>query len=326
MKIVKSVRDDYDVKVRQFTILKKHVNDILQNKIKESKWHFESRIKTEDSYALKIESGRDDTFLLDDFYAATFVVENSTRLKDVEVKLKAEFLIRGKKPNNDSFTTKRPDSFPFDDLRLYLSLKKDERYPPLDEYLYNLVFEVQVKTYLQHAWAIATHDLIYKTDQIDWGKERIAYQIKAMLEHAELSINEVTTISKSYNVNKKNDEVEQLLQINEFIKKSWDPDKLPTDMIRLSRNIKYLLKELNLSLDYLKEIISKETSEGRGTKTTNLSPYLTVIQSIINQKPENIVEHLKKQRKKIKLLITPEIERKKIDFNKVNCHLFIHKS
>ena len=53
-----------------------------------------------------------------------------------------------------------------------------------------MIFEVQIKTILQHAWSIATHDLIYKTDTVSWPKERIAFQVKAMLEHAEIAIAE----------------------------------------------------------------------------------------------------------------------------------------
>ena len=61
---------------------------------------------------------------------------------------------------------------------------------------------MQVKTFLQHAWGIATHDLIYKTDDVSWSRQRIAYQIKAMLEHAEMSIQEAGRLAEAVALSK----------------------------------------------------------------------------------------------------------------------------
>jgi ppGpp synthetase/RelA/SpoT-type nucleotidyltranferase len=81
------------------------------------------------------------------------------------------------------------------DLRLYVTLPDSPALPPTD--LSDVVFEVQIKTFLQHAWSIATHDLLYKTDAVNWSKERIAYQIKARREHAEISIQEAEDLATS---------------------------------------------------------------------------------------------------------------------------------
>ncbi len=57
---------------------------------------------------------------------------------------------------------------------------------------------------MQHAWGLATHDLIYKADEINWPKERIAFQIKAMLEQAEVTISGVNNLISLPEVSKDN--------------------------------------------------------------------------------------------------------------------------
>src|SRR6185295_542993 len=87
---------------------------------------------------------------------------------------------------NKQLELKGTHEFSFDDLRLYTKWKPDVTLPTPT--FAGVVFELQIKTFLQHAWSIATHDLIYKTDSISWPKERVAFEIKAMLEHAENAI------------------------------------------------------------------------------------------------------------------------------------------
>src|SRR5207247_360952 len=113
---------------------------------------------------------------------------NSTEIDQAEALIRENFTVNERRPRQRDRTHKAPHAFPFDDLRLYVRVPNTPASPPTD--LVGILFEVQIKTFLQHAWSIATHDLLYKADDANWNKERIAYQIKAMLEHAEISIQE----------------------------------------------------------------------------------------------------------------------------------------
>ena len=54
--------------------------------------------------------------------------------------------------------------------------------------IYNITFEIQVKSAFEHAWAVSTHDLVYKSPEIDWKRLRLAAQIKANVEQLDTLI------------------------------------------------------------------------------------------------------------------------------------------
>ncbi|MGO4517784.1 hypothetical protein AB4Y89_18465 [Terriglobus sp. 2YAB30_2] len=279
---------------------------------KRSGWHYESRVKGEESFTLKVESGRvKDPFNLEDFFAATIVVRNGSEVAEAEELILSLFDLAYRRPERDSETHKRPDTFSFDDLRLYLLWRDDPSVPPTG--FHGALFELQIKTFLQHAWSIATHDLTYKTDDVNWSTMRIAFQIKAMLEHAELSIQEATNLAKSSVLSKSDSFTTTLRAFIEIVTALWDTSDLPKDVRRLAENLMDLASMVKLDATAFRTFLESEASAGRGPKMLNLSPYGAVIQSLIDQKPADFQKGLQYRLKQPPnrfrpVLVTREIE------------------
>jgi ppGpp synthetase/RelA/SpoT-type nucleotidyltranferase len=313
MKILQSISKIY-VEQKPFAEkLKAQVDKLITAKKKDT-WHYYSRIKSEESFALKLETGRvKDPKNLEDFFACTLVVENINEIKTAVTFIDSLFEIKSRRPPTDDFTHKESYSFAFDDLRLFVTLKKVEYLPPGS--LPDLIFEIQIKTFLQHAWSIATHDLIYKSDTVSWSKERVAFQVKAMLEQAEISISGADALSKLPELSKDNYESKALNETKTFLIGIFPAESLPFDLLRLSTIVNDILKAFEMDLPLLKEIIDAETVLHRGVETLNLSPYGIIIQSIINQKPA-LIEKVFKNGYRLKskgILLPPEVS-----LNKVN--------
>lgn len=306
MKIPRSIRDAYDV---QYEINAK-LKDLADRKLlghKEERWHYESRLKSRESFALKVETGRIiDPSKLEDFFACSLVVENKGAIKRAEALVKKIFAFYERRPPSEKLTFKTSDAFPFDDLRIYVKWRDDLILPPTG--LAGTLFEVQVKTFLQHAWTIATHDLIYKTDNVSWAKERIAYQIKAMLEHAEVSIHEAEKLATSPELDKVNKYTDRLMKMIEFLRGAWADTDLPVNTVLLAGTIVALMESIDIDLRTLRRILSVETKQGRGTKTLNLSPYGIIIRSLINQNPKKLLGYLSAESGRFRVLIPREIE------------------
>ena len=298
MKIPTSVRYVFEDRKPLYEKLRMAV-DKKKKKKKKEEWHYISRVKEEESFALKVESGRYvDISTLEDFFACTLVVPNFGHVKDAEKIVRSVFKFSHRRPITDRKTHKPSHSFEFDDLRLYAKWVDDPDLPPTE--LNGLVFEIQIKTFLQHAWAIATHDLIFKSCEANWSKERIAFQIKAMLEHAESSIQQAEDMAKSSSAMKTDKTTKRLSLLISLLGDIWhQEDDLPNDKKRLSINVMKLLECLEMSDETLRRILIKETELGRGAHTRNLSPYGTIVQSILNQDPEKLLEYMETGERKI---------------------------
>ena len=305
MKVPASIRRLYEDQ--------KGVNDRLQRAVderitglKNPRWHYESRVKELPSFALKVESGRfSDPRALEDFFACTIVVANATEIDKAERLVRDNFTVGRRRPRHADQTHKAPDAFPFDDLRLYVTLPEDPALPPTE--LTGVVFEIQIKTFLQHAWSIATHDLVYKTDDLNWSTQRIAYQIKAMLEHAEVSIQEAERLATSNILAKEDRQTAAIKKGIALVKSQWTKDELPEDVRRLAINITTLMEALRLEIGRLEEILNDGKAQRAGAHPANLSTYATVVQYLFSAEKAKMVSLLTTDGR-TKILIPEEIE------------------
>lgn len=253
LKIPQSVRSHFEPLEAVYHELRPLVDAQVMECIPD-RWFYFSRIKTIESFYVKMLQGRRSA-LYEDILAATVVVERAAQIPEAVGYLSDCFDLVSRRPEKSDMTLKRPESFIFDDLRLYLKLK--ERTPNGDFPRYP--FEIQVKTYLQHAWSIASHDLIYKTECTDsWAKKRVAYQIKAMLEHVETSISKVEDLAASNVVKMSTEEIEERLKIAEQLQQ-WGYN-LGQSTSRMVENIQNLINHCNISWGDVVQWVDEETA------------------------------------------------------------------
>jgi len=306
MKIPFSVRSYFEQHKKDYCALKALVEPQIEA-IRDTGWHYVGRLKTSESFAQKLETGRfTKEEALTDLFACTLVVERADRIKEAEAKLRESFDVRARKPEKPEMTPHRAMCFDFDYVRLYASLKRDKRTPASG--YEHLVFEIQIKTFLQHAWTIATHDLIYKTDTIDWEASRVAYQIKAMLEHAEASITAVKAISQTNEPARSNKESLEQQNVIAWLQRNWG-DQLPKDVVRLAECVRNLQEVAGINLTALSKIFDTATKAGNGSKTLNLSPFSSIVDSVLSS-PEGLdaLEAASKRRIKNRILVPAELE------------------
>ncbi len=210
-----------------------------------------------------------------------------------------------RRPPHATKTWKNADSFPFDDLRLYCARGNDGSRPP--EPIDNVIFEVQVKTFLQHAWGIATHDLSYKTEDVRWGKDRIASHLKAAVEFAELSIQQAESLSHSPGLQLEHKPTATTAAIIDICKSMWRQDELPENLRSLAETVRAILGDAGLTVDHLRAalIMAKAAS---GFLPSNLSPYGVILQSLLRSHEAQIDAMLRDKAKRAQILVTPEVE------------------
>jgi ppGpp synthetase/RelA/SpoT-type nucleotidyltranferase len=308
MKIPASIRKIYDEQRETNTRLQQRVDEILRAVVVQRKWHYESRIKGDQSVALKIESGRiSDPSNIEDFFACTIAVHNLSKVDEAEALIRKLFNVVARRPSTANRTRKPFDSFRFDDLRLYVTWKDDPALPPSG--LESIKFEIQIKTFLQHAWGIATHDLVYKTDNVSWSLQRIAFQIKAMLEHAEISNLEANRLAATTALAKLHDGTEELKSIIDFLKTVWEPELLPSDLSRLAENTRNVMRLAGINLTTLKDLLDAERLRLKGTLPVNISPYAVLVQAVVWRASDEMKNALTNRNKeRLKLVVTPEMD------------------
>ncbi len=306
VKIVKALRDVHDACSPDYEFLAEEVEGLLKAKVESRKWFFYSRVKSLESFALKVESGRvPDPKRLEDFFACTIVVVNAVEIVEAERLVLDHFDLSYRRPRTDDLTNKASSSFAFDDLRLYVT-----RRMPMSGWradLDGLLFEVQIKTILQDAWSRATHDLIYKTNTISWPLERIAYQVKAMLEHAEVAIAEADLLANAAGVSKRDRQTMSIGQLIDKLRNIWGDERLPEDVKRLAETLRELLRAADIEIDCFDEIIEAEQRRV-GLLPQDLSPYAFTVQAVANFDVEGFRRKFNRSHIRLSVLVHADMD------------------
>jgi ppGpp synthetase/RelA/SpoT-type nucleotidyltranferase len=311
MKVSATVRELYNSLHKLFRRLKIEVEQELKPYCEKYCHNFLSRLKSEESFAEKLECGGN---IEEDFYAATIIVDTYDKIKEVEQFLNETFVIMEKRPKKAGF----PDQFNFDGIRLYYKLKNWLSLPAI---LQNVTFEIQILTLLEHAWIHIFHDISYKTNDINWSKERLSYQIKTLLKNADMLIHENKSLAGSTFLTDNSDyqKYDKLKRIKEILNENWPPYALPNENIkRQCISISNLLDFLSYEIEDFQKLMQDATIQNKGGKLTNLSPFNSVIQALLDANESKLQN---KPKKGYHILLADEIELPN-DFNINNYPVF----
>lgn len=136
---------------------------------------YASRRKTLASLAEKLETGRTAALAdVDDLFACSIIIPSLAQEESVVARLTKMFQCITVRKRHE--TNKYPDVFRFEATRFVGRLIVE------DARLAAIPFEIQVRTAFEHAWSVATHGPAYKGETIDWKLERLAAQMKAIVE------------------------------------------------------------------------------------------------------------------------------------------------
>ncbi len=155
--------------------------------------------------------------------------------------------------------------FRFDSTRIYAQIKKaDALNIDNDLSIYNIIYEIQIKSAFEHAWSVSTHDLVYKSSEIDWKRLRLAAQIKANVEQLDtliLAFEEISIIIQENNYPDIKIKRKLASEINKLFKNGKIPDELqPKDMNRFCDNLYHLAVEAKKE-NNIPEILEKIRTE-----------------------------------------------------------------
>lgn len=286
MIISSRISEIYDSFMPELELLKKEMDPVLSRISSAFDGFFSSRIKSKESFAQKIETGRfDDPNNIIDLYAATIVVATYKEIDLVEDAIEKEFNIIKRIKNRE----KSPSDFVYDDMHLYIQYKP-QKIVPGKEYLQR-PFELQLKTFLQHGWTKATHDILYKGSQLSWPRFRIAHQIKAMLEQADQILVQIDKTADICPDNSFKDFVEKSLLLK-LIEEKWPPSQLPLNRRGLVDEVYGLLRICKKPVDYLKQ----ELDSGRHNNllsAKSITPYQAILGILIKMDSESLYKGIK---------------------------------
>ena len=232
---------------------------------------FISRIKTIESAAEKIETGRYRSFEeIDDLVAFTLVVPTLKHEEEAIVYCKNIFAISSERDR--TLARKPPDSFRFDATRLYGHLQKPDGIESSGGItIYDVTFEIQIRTAFEHAWIVSTHPLTYKTNTVDWKRLRLTAQLKASTEQLDLAIGSFEVLASAI-AEAPWPEIQRKIQVIELIQSLVGDgiipvEAAPKDMSRFAENLISLLQaskkkpDFNSALSEIDSELRKLTAE-----------------------------------------------------------------
>jgi len=192
MGVPASVTDAYNAQRDAADSLANNVRQTLRAFTDKNRYGLVSRLKSLESLSEKLETGRYESWSsLDDRVAFTLVIPTTAHEASV-IDFLDSIYDRGSNIRLRNSSQKAPDVFRFDTTRYIGRLRLQEGLDlPAD--VDRILFEVQIQTAFEYAWTVVTHDVVYKSQDVDWRKLRLAAQLKAAVEQIEFLVTSFTS-------------------------------------------------------------------------------------------------------------------------------------
>jgi ppGpp synthetase/RelA/SpoT-type nucleotidyltranferase len=210
------------------------------------------RIKALDSLSEKIETGRFKALSeIDDLVAGTIIVPTRSFETPVLDFCRGAFDVIEVRQRET--TPKAPEVFRFDSIRTVCRLRKPEGADSSTQSIFDLPFEIQIRTALEHAWSVATHPLVYKTDHVNWKRIRLAAQLKALVEQMDSVLLDFDNLSNAIGQSPWNaidDKAWIAEQIRELADQGLVPEEVrPKDLSRTAESMYSFLRSSNIKVE-----------------------------------------------------------------------------
>lgn len=236
------IQTAYNAEINLYKYLLNIIDQTLLSYSKKKNFAYASRIKTIESISEKIETGRFKSWEeIDDKIACTIIIPNQRYTNDVINYLSKVFIKENIRKPTETF--KDPTVFRFGNVIFIGKLRpiNEESLP-----IYDIPFEVQIKSAFEHAWSVATHDLTYKSSEIEWKLLRLAATLKSNVEQLDMIILGAKDNSKNIPEHQWPEitvKIELLKFYQELFSKGIIPDELlPKDFTRIIDSIYKLIK------------------------------------------------------------------------------------
>lgn len=299
MIIPSRISEIYDSLRQELDSFQKDISPVLKKITINYDGFFESRVKEKTSFAQKLETGRfTDHNEIIDLYGATIVVATYKEIDLIKKEVSQQFEILKAIENRP----KDHSSFIYDDLHLHIRYRPQVLVPG-KEYLLR-PFELQVKTFLQHGWAKATHDILYKGNELSWPRFRIAHQIKAMLEQSDQVLGQIDRAADLC-PNNSFDIFTQKTKILELMKNKWDTAQLPLNLRGLVNEVFDVLRICKKQVSFLEqELISIQNRDILSARS--ITPFQAILGILIKSDFKSLCKGFKEHRRSI--ILTQELK------------------
>lgn len=254
---MKTLEQAFNANKTSLALVESEARNVLGDFCTRNNFLLVGRAKDIESLRDKMETGRYPDFKsIDDAIAFSIVIDTLDQEDEVRRFIRNAFTVSSMKSGN---TIRDERTFDFDSTRMYCRLIDN-----LETGIGEIIFEVQIRTLLQHAWSKITHRHVYKAQVYDSRAGRLAAELMAQLEAADRTFSRFDAVSKTVKVVARQDVVlsnSLTAMIDELVKSGTIPSEMrPANGRRLGENMlsairKDFRRELNRPLEIIRNFL-----------------------------------------------------------------------